>query len=68
MPTYVYECSEGHSTEEVRKIADRDEAMPCMTPHCGRQAKRIEISAATPYVTRPGVGDRSPFSRDRAGK
>lgn len=66
MPKYVYECRFGHETEEVRRIAERDDATGC--PTCGEEAKRVEIAGPTPYVTRPGVGDRSPFSRDRVGK
>lgn len=65
MPKYEYECPNGHTIDEVRRIADRDELVSC---HCGKKMKRVEISAATPYVTRPGVGDRSPFSRDRVGR
>lgn len=68
MPTYVYECSRGHTIEEVRRIADRNEVHMCGEAYCCGAMKRVEIPFATPYVTRPGVGDRSPFSRDRAGK
>ena len=68
MPKYVYECPKGHVFEDVRPIAERDNAILCCVGHCDSGMKRVEIPAATPFVTRPGVGDRSPFSRDRAGK
>jgi hypothetical protein len=37
---------------------------------CDKPAERVEIPSgrAAAYVKRPGVGDRSPFSRDRVGK
>lgn len=68
MPTYVYECPKGHTVEQVRPIAERDNATVCCEGHCDRAMKRVEIAGPTAYVTRPGVGDRSPFSRDRVGR
>ena len=70
MPTYVFRCAAGHEFEEVRKVADRNAEAPCMHEHCGRMGERVAIPSgkAPAYVTRPGVGDRSPFSRDRIGK
>lgn len=68
MPKYVYQCCDGHVVEDIRPIAERDNATVCTVGSCEHELKRVEIPAATPYVTRPGVGDRSPFSRDRAGK
>lgn len=65
MPTYVYRCPDGHETDEVRRVADMDIPFRC---ECGAAAARVEIAGAPAYVTRPGVGDRSPFSRDRVGK
>ncbi len=29
MPSYVYRCPAGHEVEEQRKIADRDQPLPC---------------------------------------
>lgn len=65
MPTYVYECPKGHQTEGVRSVADRNAPLRC---ECGADTTRVEIAGAPAYVTRPGVGNKSPFSRDRAGK
>ena len=75
MPTYVYECENGHTFEHRRSVMVRDEPLACEFegvngPWCPAPCKRIEIPSgkAPAFVTRPGVGDRSPFSRDREGK
>lgn len=39
MPTYEYECEEGHLTEEVRPIGCRHEAGSCEV--CGRATSKI---------------------------
>jgi len=39
-----------------------------ISSQCMAVAHRIEIPVATTFVPKIGVGDRSPFSRDREGK
>lgn len=37
MPTYTYECSAGHVSEEFRKVSERRDPLPC--PQCGEQTE-----------------------------
>lgn len=38
MPTYVYQCEQGHTTEAYRKIAELDDCPVCS---CGLETKKI---------------------------
>ena len=77
MPTYSYFCKRGHTFDLMRSVATRNDPLTCEAAErlksgfmCTAPAVRIEIPPGKPpaFVTRPGVGDRSPFSRDREGK
>ena len=46
MPLYPYTCRRGHRSEELAKVGEALEAMPC--PACGEQARR---QVTTPYRT-----------------
>jgi len=43
MPVYDYECADCGVFDAMRRIAERDDALPC--PRCGAFARRVTISA-----------------------
>ena len=49
MPTYEYECPEGHTFEKFQKMTDRPRAK---CPECGKPATR-KISGAATETERP---------------
>lgn len=65
MPLLEYTCSAGHTTERIRKFAERDEPLTC---HCGLPTQRVEISAVHcmpdgMYSYAPNVGSEAAFAR-----
>jgi len=48
MPIYVYRCLEGHQTDEVRAIANRDRSTTC--PTCGKKAGRDRVASMRPHT------------------
>ncbi|WP_075643266.1 FmdB family zinc ribbon protein [Caballeronia sordidicola] len=43
MPVYDYECPECGHFETARRIAERNDAVPC--PRCGLTAQRVVVGA-----------------------
>jgi len=67
MPIWDYHCPDGHTVEQVRSVATRDEERPC---HCGKPLARVEISRShvAPdgvYSYAPNIGDPERFERQR---
>lgn len=44
MPIYVYECGDGHRTEDIARIEDRKNAVEC--GDCGAKASRVIVAAS----------------------
>jgi hypothetical protein len=57
VPTYVYQCLDGHYFERILRVADYKEPQVC---ECGMSATKI-ISAATVFAS-PDVCDDSPVT------
>lgn len=49
MPTYVYECSAGHTFERILRVADYANPQGC--DQCGRLGKKV-ITAPTVFVSK----------------
>ena len=54
MPTYAYECAEGHRMEGFWRVAERPERVRCV---CGRKASQV-------ITTAPAYHSLATFSRD----
>lgn len=67
MPLYEYRCPEGHVTELVRKMDDRNQPAECRV--CNGPAERIvSINYVSPdgiYSYAPNIGDPERFERQR---
>lgn len=48
MPTYEYECEDGHVTEHRAKMDEQPEAVEC--EECGQKAERIFSRTLKPHV------------------
>lgn len=59
MPIYEYVCSDGHTSEHLTKVADRELPVVC---HCGNWAN-YKISA--PTVKLEGITGAFPGAYDR---
>ena len=75
MPTYEYECPEGHAFEKFQKISDKPRAK---CPECGKAATRkisggagLVFRGSGFYITdygKDGKGPRKPESEKQAEK
>jgi putative FmdB family regulatory protein len=57
MPVYEYQCPEGHVTNELRTVADRERAPEC---YCGHMTQKVILHA--PRVFGDYEGYESPTS------
>lgn len=57
MPVYEYQCPEGHVTNELRAIVDRDRAPEC---YCGHMTRKVILHA--PRVFGDYEGYESPVT------
>jgi putative FmdB family regulatory protein len=64
-PLYVFRCPNGHDSEHLRPMAERDAPVTCL--RCGGVARRIMAPAHVPpdgiYSHTPNVGDPREFER-----
>jgi putative FmdB family regulatory protein len=44
MPIYSYECPNGHESEDLRRVANREDPHSC--PQCGEPAKAVITAVA----------------------
>lgn len=65
MPFYVYECSLGHSTEELRKVGERHNPTECGI--CGKPAALAVQPVALDYAGM-GLDPGFPTAYERWGK
>ena len=57
MPIFVYRCSQGHDTEDLRKSEDREHLMAC--PKCGWSAQPVMTSPGSIKFGVAGVDRKS---------
>ena len=66
MPVYMYSCGDGHRTERLRSIANRNEPVPCA---CGQNATLVIVGSHVPpdgvYSYAPNIGDAERFEMQR---
>lgn len=69
MPIFVYQCVNGHDTEELRRTDDRDAPADCA--ECGQPAARtMSAHYRQPdglYSHDPNLGDEAKFQRNLEG-
>lgn len=54
MAIYSFRCEDGHTFDEIRPVAERDDVTPCEV--CGKTAKRVVTQ-----MGRPTGGDTPKF-------
>ena len=66
-PIYEYRCGEGHITETIRRVEDRDDELVC--DRCQTAAVRIQSLPAKRtdgiYSYAPNIGSAQKFERHR---
>jgi len=64
MPVYDYLCADCGAFDAMRRIAERDDALPC--PRCGAAARRVTMSAPA-LATSTAAADRALSAEGRYG-
>jgi len=64
MPVYDYLCTDCGVFDAMRRIAERDDALPC--PRCGTDAQRVTV-AAPALGSSSGSTEGTPAGEGRYG-
>jgi putative FmdB family regulatory protein len=66
MPTYEYECPEGHTFERFQKMTDKPRAAPCLRPRgCPQDFgwRGAGVQGSGFYITDYGKDGKAPQGR-----